>query len=151
LPVPAEATHTARHPLAIYLLGLCLISGVAALIGTAIGHPTEPPAVIHAVPEWARLGWYGLLIVGAGIALAGICRSHHKVRDLIGGLLWERFGMTGLGLGAALYGLALVALDGWVSKEAGVVTLLFAFACAVRARAIGRDLGRLAAVLGGSP
>lgn len=149
--MPAEATHTARHPLAIYLLGLCLVSGVGALIGTAVGHPTEPPAVIAAVPEWARLGWYALLIVGAGVALVGIIRPHRRLTDLVGGLLWERFGVTGLGLGAALYGVALVALDGWVSKEAGVVTLLFALACAVRARAIGDDLNRLAVLLRASP
>lgn len=147
--MPAEATHTARHPFAIYLLGLCLVSGIAALIGTASGHPTEPPAVVHAVPEWARLGWYILLIVGAAVALAGISRPHRQLRGLVGGLLWERFGVTGLGLGAALYGLALLVLDGWVSKEAGVVTVLFALACAARVRYIGRDLDRLAVLLRG--
>jgi hypothetical protein len=149
--VPAEATHTARHPLAIYILGLCVISGVMALIGTAIGQPTEPPSVVAAVPEWARLTWYAMLIAGGTLALVGVWWPHRRIVDLVTGLLWERRGETGLALGATFYGLALLFLDGPVSKVSGTITVLFAVACAMRVRNIGHDLGRIETLLRGSP
>jgi hypothetical protein len=145
--MPAEATHTARHPFAVFVLVLCVVSAGLAMAGTASGHPTEPPAVAAAVPEWARLAWYGLLAAGAAVALAGIARSAHRVTDLIAGLLWERCGVLGLGVGSVCYGMALTVLDGWVSKEAGVITLLFAAACGARVYGIGRDLGRIQTLL----
>jgi hypothetical protein len=149
--LPAEATHTARNPWAVYLLLLCVVSGILALIATASGHPTEPPAVVKTVPEWARLTWYGLLIAGSSLALLGVWWPHQRIVDLVTGLLWERRGSFGLVLGAAPYGLALVCLDGAISKVTGAFTLGFAVAGAWRVRNIGRDLGRIEALLRASP
>jgi len=149
--MPAEATHTARNPWAVYLLLVCVVVGVIALAATASGHPTEPPAVAKAVPEWARLVWYGLLVGGSSASLLGVWWPHQRITDLITGLLWERRGAYGLALGGALYGLALLCLDGWVSKEAGVFTVGFAVAGWLRVRDIARDLSRVTAMLGGPP
>jgi hypothetical protein len=149
--VPAEATHTARNPWAVYLLALCVVSGGLALAATAAGHPTEPAAIAAVVPEWARLVWYGLLVGGGSVSLIGVWWPHQRIADLVTGLLWERRGAFGLTLGALLYGLALLFLDGWTSKISGVVTVGFAVAGAWRVRDIARDLSRVAAMLGGSP
>jgi hypothetical protein len=147
--VPAEATHTVRNPWAVYLLLICVVIGVIALVATASGHPTEPPAVVKAVPEWARLTWYGLLVGGSSLSLLGVWLPHQRIVDLVTGLLWERRGAYGLALGGALYGLALLFLDGWVSKEAGVFTVGFAVAGWWRVRHIGRDLARVQDMLRG--
>lgn len=148
--MPTEAAHAARHPYAVYLLALCVLSGLLALLGTATGQPTEPPAVAAAVPEWARLAWYSLLICGGSLALLGVLWPHQRIVDLVTGLLWERRGVYGLTLGAALYGVALIALDGPVSKVSGALTVGFAVASAMRVRRIGHDLDRIRQLLRGS-
>jgi hypothetical protein len=149
--MPAEATREARNQLAVFLLRLCVISGSLALAATVAGQPTEPPAVAAAVPEWARIVWYVLLVAGGVIALAGIYWRRRTLADHVTALLCERHGEIGLSLGAALYGLALVTLDGWPGKAAGAITLLFAYDCARRVWDISRDLAGIRVLLRDAP
>lgn len=146
--MPAEATFTARHPFAMYLLGLCVVSGAVALIGAAVGQPTEPPAIAATVPQWARLTWYGLLVAGGLLSLAGVWWPRRRIIDMITGLLWERRGVVGLAIGANLYGLTLLfLLHDFAGRVSGVLTVLFAGACMARLWDIRRDLNRIRTAL----
>ncbi len=149
--MPVEAAHAARNSWAVFLLLLCVMSGASALVATAVGHPSEPPAVAAVVPEWARLTWYGLLIGGGSVSLLGVWWPHRRVVDLVTGLSIERRGTYGLTIGALLYGMALLALDGPVSKVSGVITVGFAVAGAWRIYDIGRDLRRVQDAIRGTP
>src|SRR5256885_4456397 len=52
-----------RHPLVVYLLALCVLSGVASLLSPS---PNAP----H-VPVWVNRAWYLLLVAGGLTALTG--------------------------------------------------------------------------------
>lgn len=79
-----------RHPLVVFLLGLCVISGIANLV-------TPNPAAPH-VPLWINRAWYLLLIGGGLTALVGVFW-----RDVVTGILVVRAGLLFVGAGAYAY------------------------------------------------
>ena len=83
-----------RHPLVVYLLALCVLSGVANLVSPS---PTAP----H-VPVWVNRAWYLLLVAGGLTALTGAFW-----RDVLTGVLVVRAGLLAVGAGAYAYALAI--------------------------------------------
>jgi hypothetical protein len=114
-----------RNPLELYLLALCVLSGVAGLAGFGARTPSQ-------LPPWADAGWYLLLVVGGGLGVVGICW-----RDAVEGLLVERAAMWPVAAGAGMYAAAIAATGQWLSA---VALAGFGAAATARAWAITRML-----------
>jgi hypothetical protein len=110
-----------RHPLVVFLLGLCVINGMAHLA-------TRPSTVPHA-PGWVNVAWYVLLIAGGVIALVG---AH--LRDAITGVLVVRAGLLPLGAGAYAY--ALVTGHRGAAADLLGAVIIAAFGVAAHWRAV---------------
>lgn len=99
----------ARNPREVYLLGLCVVSGVGSLITRLAAEPSTavcscaPPDPAAHIPVPVILGWHALLIAGAATVLVGMCWR----RDLLTGALISRAGWIWLGFGAYAYAAAV--------------------------------------------
>jgi hypothetical protein len=112
-----------RHPLVIFLLALCVLSGVVNLA-------TNPPTAPH-VPGWVNASWYILLILGGVAALVGA-----YLRDAITGVLVVRAGLLPLGAGAYAYALAVGYHGTAVDLLGAAVVAIFGLAAHWRAAQI---------------
>lgn len=109
-----------RHALVVYLLSLCVLSGLANLFG----EPTAGSVDAQLMPA-VRMAWSGILTSGSAAALAGM----YWQGDPRTGLLLKRFGYLGLTIAAAAYALVLVALVGQAALFVGLIIAGFAVAC----------------------
>jgi hypothetical protein len=131
-----------RHPLVVFLLALCVISGAANLA-------TNPPTAPH-VPPWINGAWYALLVLAGITVLIGAF-----LRDAVTGVLVVRAGLLPLGTAAYAYALAIGYHGAPSDLLAAVVVAGFGVAAHWRAaqitfhvRAARRDADR---VPGGTP
>lgn len=109
-----------RHGLVVYLLLLCVLSGVTLLLGEPAAGSLEA-ALNHQV----ILGWAVLLTLGAGAALAGMFWPG----DVRTGLLVKRLGYTALTFAATIYALVIFATFQREAFLIGGILLGFAYAC----------------------
>lgn len=103
-------------PMEVFLLLLCVVSGVASLL--SLGGP-DPLSLL--LPGWLVLSWRVVLLVGSLAALLGLARLNWLV---------VRVGYTLLGPAALAYGLALSPYLGSTSVKVSVASLvIFGLAC----------------------
>lgn len=106
-----------RNPLEVFLLGLCVVSGLGSLVN---------PPLSSGVPGWLAAGWYFLLVLGG---LAGLTGAYW--RDAITGVLIVRAGMIPVGAGAYAYATVTMA-----HRDVLAGLILFAFGACAHWRAV---------------
>lgn len=121
LLIPAQP-----HPLAVYLLALCALSGALGLLGVGQRSPSH-------LPPWADTAWYVLLTAGGLLALVG-----KFLPDAPTGLVLERSAMWWVAAGAGMYGAGLMARHQWLAAVAIIGFSVAAAARAVQIRRYGR-------------
>jgi len=129
----ADPLQAGRHPFQTYMCFLCVVAGFPLLFG-------EPNAgsVEASLPGWMAAAWGCCLTLGAILTLVG---SYWR-RDWLDALTIERIGLTGVGGGAFLYGLIILAQFSWGGVLAGFIVLGFGLACLSRSRDIGKVIKR---------
>lgn len=123
-----------RNPLAVYLLGLCIVAGISFIAGMLTGNDGMKP-IEKLMPGALVAGWYVLLFGGGCIAVTGI-----MWRDLVTSLLVERAGLVALTTASVVYDGALVILG---DVGGSVAVALFAFASGWRIWDIRKELGHI--------
>lgn len=115
------------NPMEVYLLALCVLSGLVGLVVTiTTGHTA------NGLPAWLSVPWNVLLTVGGLGGLAGTFW-----RDAVIGQLIVRAAMWPIACGAAVYAVILGARFGWLQ---GIVVAAFGAAAAWRAIQITRRM-----------
>ena len=123
-----------RHPHEVVFAAAAAISGLIYTFGAP-----APGSIDALLPVWVLHAWYGLLLAGGAVGLAGVWYPDIEV-----GLNLERAGMWALTSSMLIYCTVAVGFGGW--RAIGIVLWLGAWAAANVARAvqIGRDLHRIA-------
>lgn len=101
----------ARHPVdprAVFVLVLCLVSGIPLLLGV-----TDPGSIERTLPHWALLLWGGGLVLGALTTLAGMSRQ------TAGGVIAEQIGSVTVGAATLFYG-SIILLNAASPKGDGI-------------------------------
>lgn len=109
-----------RHGLVVYLLTLCVLSGVRLLFGAPAAGTLEA-----ALDRQVVIGWAALLTLGATCALAGMFWP----ADIRTGLLIKRLGYVALTFAATIYALVIIATFQREALLIGGILLGFAYAC----------------------
>ena len=108
----APAVRYPPDPRAVFVLALCVASGVPLIFANAtpgsIAAQLDPPLVVT---------WGIMLTVGALVTLVG------ALRQTVNGVIAEQVGSIALGFACVIYALAIWATVRWV----GAVPMLFLF------------------------
>jgi hypothetical protein len=110
-----------RHGLVVYLLFLCVLSGVTLLIGEPAAGSLESALDREIVAAWAVL-----LTLGGAVALTGM----YWPGDIRTGLVTKRLGYAGLTFASTIYALVIIATFQREATLVGGILLGFAYACA---------------------
>jgi hypothetical protein len=124
-----------RHPFQVFILSLCVISGVPIVIGLK----PPPGSLQEFVPPLILEVWGFCLVIGALMGLIGAAW-----RDRGNGLIVEQLGLTLVGLACCFYAVIL----GYYTLDRGglfsaAITLGFGLSCLVRAWQIQQYLKRV--------
>lgn len=92
---------SSRHPLVLFLLLLCFVSGSGILARQA----PAPGSIDEQMATWTVLAWAAMLVLGALFTLIGMAMQPKRLRD---GVLLEWIGMASLGPAALIYGVAII-------------------------------------------
>jgi len=123
---PLAPPPPARHPDAVFLLSLCLFSGVLQLSPAA-----RSSSISDLLPFWLTAAWGVLLVVGATVTLTGVFW-----RNRVTGLLLEAAGRVMFAPAALIYGGAVIAAAGWSGVLAAAPFFGFAASSGWRIRQI---------------
>lgn len=130
-----EAFSHSRHPFQIYILALCLLTGIPTMLGIA----PKPGAIESLVPPLIAVVWSYTLVIGAAMGLGG---SFWRNRGT--GLILEQLGLSFAGYSCLFYAVILVvyawAQGGLVA--ASVITG-FGLSCLIRSHQIQQYLNRV--------
>lgn len=110
---------TGRYPFEMFILALCLLSGIPLLLGNP-----KPMSIDTLVPGWAATLWGVGLSGGAGLALVGIAW-----RERITGIILEQIGLVATGLASLFYVLCIVLVVGKAGVSGAAVIGGFGVAC----------------------
>ena len=124
----ADPLRAGKHPFQIYLLTLCVITGLPVVLGIA-----TPASIEESLPEWLVFLWSLCLLIGSAVALIGV----YWPRSLATALTTERIGLALVGTAALVYGPFVwfrLGLDGLL---AGAIIMAFGGSCIKRARDLG--------------
>lgn len=127
----------ARHPDTVFLLALCLFSGLLQLTSA-----TRSSSIAALLPWWLTASWGVLLVVGAAVTLAGVFW-----RQRVTGLLVEAAGRIMFAPAALIYAGAVVVAAGWGGLLAATPFIGFAVSSAWRIRQIMRAVGEVRSAL----
>ena len=127
---------SSRHPLIVFLLILCVISGLTV----AFGAPA-PGSIEETLPRWGALAWGAALGLGALSTLIGLALQPFD-RHLVSGVLFEQVGVASLGSAAILYSAAVAAVAGWTGAFPAFITFGFGVACLYRYYTLQRGIRR---------
>lgn len=120
---------SSRHPIVVFLLALCVISGAGILVGDA----PAPGSLDASLPFWEVRIWAAGLAVGGALTLWGLClqapRRPHSLRD---GVLFEQAGMSLLGPAALIYGMAALVQVRLPALLPGGIVMALGVACVYR-------------------
>lgn len=125
---------SSRHPLIVFLLSLCFISGA----GIAFGAPA-PGSVEEQMTRAGVYGWAFFLAAGAGTVLVGLALQANHQR-LVVGVLLEQVGVVALGFAAIIYSAAAFATVGLQGLLPAGITFTFGVACLYRWVSLQRQL-----------
>jgi hypothetical protein len=111
-----------RHPDELFLLFLCLVSGITIVFGDV----PPPDSIEAALPRWAAIAWGIGLLLGPLTTLIGIFwPQRFKQTD---GLIVEQVGQMVTGVIAIFYGTILLIAAWPAAIVAGGITIAFGFA-----------------------
>lgn len=135
---------SSRHPLVVFLLGLCLFSGAGILLGEA----PAPGSIEASIPRWEVTVWAAGLSLGAALTLLGLwLQSPGRPTRLRDGVLFEQVGMSMLGPVALIYGFAAIGQVGPSALLPGGVVLVLGVACAYRWVTLQRTINQSKALV----
>lgn len=117
---------SSRHPLIVFLLALCFISGA----GIAFGAPA-PGSIEDQLPRAGVYVWAAALSFGSAGILIGLALQKRHER-MVNGVLFEQVGMVTLGFAAIIYSAAAFAAVGWSALLPAGITFTFGVACLYR-------------------
>lgn len=118
---------SSRHPLIVFLLGLCVLSGLGILLDVT----PAPGSIEAALYRWEVVAWALALGGGATLVLVGLALQPNDER-LVLGVLFEQVGVATLGPAAIIYSAAAVAAVGWSGFFPAAMTFTFGVACLFR-------------------
>lgn len=135
---------SSRHPLVVFLLALCLVSGAGIFLGDA----PAPGSLQATLPEWEVLIWSGGLAFGALSTLIGLfLQAPKRPTRLRDGVIFEQIGMALLGPVAIIYGVAALGQVGIAALLPGGIILALGVACAYRWITLQRDINKSKALV----
>ena len=105
----------ARHPGDLFLMLLCLFSGIMLAAAAA-----PPGALERVLPGWLTAAWALFLIIGAATVLTGV-----YWRNRVTGLLLELAGRVTLVIGGTIYATAFLAVSGGLTLPDVAPLLVF--------------------------
>jgi hypothetical protein len=111
-----------EQPWALFVMGLCVISGMTTFLGPA------PGSIETTLPRFVVYLWSGTLVAGASAGLVGLLRPNLR-RVELAGLVW-------LGTAAIVYGATIMLRFGLGGIVPGSIVLGFGAAALVRALAV---------------
>lgn len=117
-----EILFGSRHPFQIYMLLLCLFTGLPLLFGRY-----EPRSIEAQLPGWGVTLWGATLFFGALVALVGIFLPNR-----VNGLLVEGIGLIATGVAAIIYAVAIIFTIGSAGVVASGIVVGFGISCVVR-------------------
>lgn len=124
-----------RNPLAVYLLALCLVSGIVTASGLAASK-----AIDEQMPHLVDNVWGGMLTFGSGATLLGMFWP-----GLVNtGLLLKRVGTFSLAVASFIYATVIVLAAGRYGLFNAGLILGFGLACGLQCLLINR---RVAAII----
>ena len=110
-----------RHPFQLFILTLCLITGVPVLVGNA----PAPGSLEDAMPDFVFLGWNIALVAGSAVALVGSMVQKNRVT----GILLEQWGLVAVGMAAIVYGILIPFVAHWGGAISASIIFGFGVAC----------------------
>ena len=124
--MPLSNQPSSRHPLVVFLLILCIVSGLTALVSD------RPPNSIETQLSvlWTRVWVFGL-VVGPALFLFGLWLQPKRGK-LLKGVLFEQVGVAALGAAAIVYAAAVIATAGVEGAVPAAIVFGFGVACAYR-------------------
>lgn len=121
-----------RNPFQVYILGLCVMTGITALTPT----PTSSSVARVLDPPHLHI-WGGMLAFGAVLSLLGM----FWWGDARNGLVTKRLGLITLFIPCITYGIAILVVQGFPGGLTIALSLVgFAAACAIQARRVHRRI-----------
>lgn len=129
-PTYAHPLRAGRHPFQVYMMFLCLVTSLPAIIVGEVGSG----AIQEALPAPLVFGWYVMLIVGSASALLGAFWTGHRVED---GLTIERIGLGFVGVTAIIFSVLVLANTGLLGTISAAIIGGFGAACLRRTRDLG--------------
>lgn len=117
---------SSRHPLIVFLVSLCVVSGI-----TMIAADVAPDSIEAQLPHLGVIAWALALVVGGGMVLAGLILQALAGRLLMGVLL-EYVGIVTMGSAAILYSGAVFVATGVTGIFPAAIVLGFGVGCLYR-------------------
>lgn len=130
--ITAPAVRYPPDPRALFLLVMCVISGVPLIFADA-----APRSVVAQLDDPWVVAWGVLLVGGAAVTLWG------ALRQTVNGVIAEQVGSVGLGAACLIFAVAVFGYTGWSGSVAGLLILGFGIASLWR---FGQLVGYLRAV-----
>lgn len=114
----APATRYPPDPRALFVLSLCVVSGLPLVLGIS-----KPGSVESLIPSWAVVVWGALLTGGAVTSLAGM------VKQTVGGIIAEQIGSVAVGSATIFYSTAILLSTGWQGVLPAGIILGWGLSC----------------------
>lgn len=131
---PTPPRRPLDKPFEIFILAVCLVNGVAILVGGP-----RPASIQASLNLTLVLVWGWMLVVGSALALTGVFwRGRLTTSYLI-----EQMGLIITGGATLIYALAVVQSVGVAGLFAAGISLAFAFACIFRTLVIHKYINQL--------
>jgi hypothetical protein len=134
IKLKADPVGEPRNPLAVYLLALCLISGISLLVGVSTSGSIEAE-----LPFAAARVWGAMLTFGAGSTLLGMFWQG----DRRTGLLIKRGGLLALSIAAFIYAAVIITAAGMDGAFISGLVLGFGVATTIQFVRINRRVHQI--------
>lgn len=108
-------------PRIVFLLALCVFSGL-----TSLSLQAGPESLESLLPTWAVVSWGAVLTGGSLIAMIGV------MRDDFDGILMEQVGSVAVGVSTIFYGVIAISIAGQGAIMPVGIIISWGLACLVR-------------------